>query len=67
MLGIEPDAEKNRLIFRDPVLPEWLPRVEVRGLRIRDSTLDVLAVRTAEGAVVEVLEQRGDAEIALEG
>jgi len=66
LLGLEPDAAKNRLSFRDPVLPDWLPRVEVRGLRIAGSTIDILARRAGTGAVIEVLDRRGDAEIAVE-
>ena len=65
MLGLEPDARQNRLTFRNPVLPEWLPWVEVRGLRLGGSRLDVVVTRGREGAAVEVLERHGDAEIVV--
>jgi glycogen debranching enzyme len=38
-------ARDNRLTFRRPVLPEWLPSVEVRGLRLGQSRIDVVATR----------------------
>jgi hypothetical protein len=65
MLGLEPDAPQNRLTFRNPVLPEWLPWVEVRGLRVGQSRLDVVVTRGREGAAVEVLERHGGAEIVV--
>jgi glycogen debranching enzyme len=65
MLGLEPDAHRNRLTFRRPVLPEWLPWVEVRGLRLGRSHLDVMVTRGRAGAAVEVLDRRGDAEVVV--
>ena len=34
LLGFEPDAAKGRLTLRRPSLPDWLPRLEMRGLRV---------------------------------
>jgi glycogen debranching enzyme len=65
MLGLEPDARENRLTFRHPVLPEWLPWVEVRGLRLGSSRVDVVVTRGRAGAAVEVLDRHGDAEIVV--
>ena len=65
MLGLEPEAGQNRLTFRRPVLPEWLPWAEVRGLRLGHSRFDVVVTRAREGAAVEVLERWGDAEIVV--
>jgi glycogen debranching enzyme len=65
MLGLEPEARDNRLTFRRPVLPEWLPSVEVRGLRLGQSRIDVVATRGRVGAAVEVLDREGDAEIVV--
>lgn len=65
MLGLEPEAGQNRLTFRRPVLPEWLPWLEMRGLRLGHSRFDVVVTRSREGAAVEVLERWGDAEIVV--
>jgi len=65
MLGLSPDARENRLTFVRPVLPEWLPSIEVRGLQVGRSWLDVMVTGNRGGAVVEVLERQGDAEVVV--
>jgi hypothetical protein len=65
MLGLEPDARENRLSFVDPVLPSWLDWIEVRGLRLGESSLDFVVSRGSQGAAVELLARRGDAEVAV--
>ncbi len=65
MLGLAPEARENRLTFVRPVLPEWLPSIEVRGLRLGRSRLDVMVTGGRAGAVVEVLECQGDAEVVV--
>jgi glycogen debranching enzyme len=65
LLGLRPDAAANRLTLRDPLLPEWLEWLEVRGLPVRDSRIDVRLSRGKRYAAVEVLDRRGDAEIVV--
>ena len=65
MLGLEPEARRNRLTFVHPVLPKWLPWVEVRGLRLGASRIDVMVRRSHDGAGVEVLDRDGDAEVVV--
>jgi glycogen debranching enzyme len=65
MLGLEPDAGRNQLTFVRPALPEWLPRVELRGLRVGQSRFDVLVRREGESAAVDVRDRHGDAEIVV--
>ena len=65
MLGLSPDARENRLTFVRPVLPEWLPSVEVRGLRLGRSRVDVLVTAGRSGAGVEVLDREGDPEVVV--
>lgn len=36
VLGFEPDAEHHRLTLRQPMLPDWLDHLELRGLRLGD-------------------------------
>jgi len=67
MLGLEPEARHNRLTLTHPVLPEWLPWVEVRGLRLGRSRFDILVTRGRAGAAVEVLDRQGDAELVVRG
>jgi glycogen debranching enzyme len=65
MLGLSPDAGANRLDLVDPVLPSWLTWIELRGLRLGDSSIDLLVSRGRHGAAVEVLARRGTAEIIV--
>ena len=65
MLGLEPDAPGNRLTLVRPALPEWLPRVELHGLRLGRSRFDVLLTRQGGSAAVDVRARHGDAEIVV--
>ena len=57
MLGIELDAPAG-LIRIDPLLPDWLPDVTLRGLRLGRETFDIAFRRDGEVTRHEVL--RGD-------
>jgi hypothetical protein len=46
-------------------LPAWLPWLEVRVLRLSRSRFDVPVTRGREGAAVEVLGRRSDAELVV--
>ena len=67
-LGLVPDALLRRLRIRRPSLPRWLNRVEVRGLRIGGSSVDLLFERTGAGGPVALADARieGDIEVVLE-
>jgi glycogen debranching enzyme len=67
-LGLVPDALVGRLRIRRPSLPRWLNRVEVRGLRIGASSVDLLFERTGAGGPVALADARikGDVEVVLE-
>jgi hypothetical protein len=40
MLGFQPDATHDRL-YVDPVLPDWMPDLTVRDLRVGTQTFDI--------------------------
>jgi len=40
MLGFQPDAPNERL-YVDPVLPEWMPDLTIRDLRVGSQTFDI--------------------------
>jgi glycogen debranching enzyme len=65
MLGLQPEARDNRLTLNEPVLPSWLRWVEVYGLAIRESTVDLRLSSGRHGAAVELLDRRGDAEVVV--
>ena len=58
MLGFLPDAPRDKL-YVDPALPEWLPDLTVRDLRIGKHKFDIRFWRENERTEFEVLS--GDA------
>ena len=54
ILGITFDAPGNTLIL-DPTLPEWLPDLTLRGLRMGAESYDIAFVRTPAGTTFDVL------------
>jgi glycogen debranching enzyme len=67
-LGLVPDGLSGRLRVRRPSLPRWLNRVEVSGLRIAGSRVDLLFERAGDGEQVALTDARidGDVEVVLE-
>ena len=57
ILGFQPDAPNKRL-YIDPLLPEWLPNLEVSNLRVGAEKFDLRFWRDGEGTRWEVL--KGD-------
>lgn len=62
-LGISIDAPGNRVLFRNPVLPESVKRITIRHLRIGESELDLSVKRYSDGATVGVERRDGNIEV----
>jgi glycogen debranching enzyme len=65
LLGLDADANRRRLTLESPVLPPWLRWVEIHGLRVGDSRLDVSIVRGRDAASVELLSRQGNVELLV--
>jgi glycogen debranching enzyme len=64
-LGLSIHARQKQIVFDQPTLPEALPLLEFKNLRVADASVD-FAVRRMEGkATIEVVGRRGDVEILL--
>lgn len=60
MLGLYPFAPASILALVRPRLPEWLPSLTIRGLRVGDATVSLRFERGADGrAAVHILERSG--------
>lgn len=57
-LGIVPDAPRSRCSL-SPWLPEWLPRLELRGIVIGGGRLDVCLARRDGETIIDELDARG--------
>lgn len=64
VLGLEADAP-NGVLRVNPHLPDWLPHLTLRGLRLGQEMLDLRFRHHGNGARVEVL--RGDPGVVVEG
>jgi len=59
ILGLVPSAPEKELLIVRPRLPYWLEEVEVRGLTVGDSAVDLLYQRRKGRTQVSVLARRG--------
>jgi glycogen debranching enzyme len=62
-LGLTIQGAENRVIFNRPCLPEGIPQLSIRGLRIGEATVDLLFERQVDTVRVQVLEKQGDIEV----
>ena len=65
-LGLSPDALDKRLRIVRPSLPRWLERVEVTGLEIGDSRVDLRFERAGDQVTLADARIEGDPEVVLE-
>jgi len=56
MLGFQPDAP-NKILYVDPALPDWMPELTVRDLRVASLTFDIRFAQ--KGKVTEFEVTRG--------
>ena len=64
-LGISVESRKKQLIFNRPYLPEGIPQLWIRDLRIGDCRTSLFLERTSGDVRVETLEKQGDIEVAV--
>ncbi|GJD96797.1 amylo-alpha-1,6-glucosidase [Methylobacterium iners] len=64
-LGIELQHDRNRIRFRNPVLPAFLDGISIFNLKLGDSRLDLRLQRYGEDVTVNVLKRKGDAQVSL--
>jgi len=67
LLGLEPQAFENRLRVNKPLLPDFVDRLNMRGLRVAQSKVDLNFDRDPNGRVrVEVVNVDGDLDVQVE-
>ena len=66
MLGLYPFAPGRLLALVRPRLPEWLPAVTLRGLRIGDATLSLRFERDRDGGTHHEVVERDGAVLVVE-
>ena len=66
MLGVSAVAHENLLTVNKPHLPPWLNQVELRNLRVGDSTLSVVFRREGDTTGFSLLSREGDVRVIME-
>jgi glycogen debranching enzyme len=62
-LGLSVQGAHNRVVFTRPALPEGIPHLSIRGLRVGEASVDLLFEREFDSVRVQVLEKQGDVEV----
>jgi glycogen debranching enzyme len=60
ILGLQIDAPKKQIRFVASLLPESLTRVEIRNLRVGDSSVDIALERFSMNVGIELIRREGD-------
>lgn len=63
-LGLDIKAAKGKVVFSNPILPEYLQEVKITGLSVGDGSIDLLLRRYGKDVTVNVLGRKG--QIVLE-
>jgi hypothetical protein len=66
LLGLIPEAFDKRLRINRPLLPEFLDRLDLRGLRVGEATADLHFQRGTEGIHVDVVRLDGRLDVQVE-
>ncbi|MBI4497550.1 MAG: amylo-alpha-1,6-glucosidase [Chloroflexi bacterium] len=66
MLGLMPDASERRLRLVRPILPDFVDRIELRGLRVGDARTDLRLERSSTGVALRVLKVEGELDVIVE-
>jgi len=62
-LGLTVQGDHSRVVFNRPALPEGIPQLSIRGLRVGDASVDLLFERQIDTVRVQVLEKQGEIEV----
>jgi glycogen debranching enzyme len=62
-LNLQVHGTERRVVFGKPILPACLRQVQIRGLRIADSRIDLSLVRTEGDVAIDVLRREGPVEV----
>jgi glycogen debranching enzyme len=65
-LGLEPDGFNYQLRIKRPMLPEYVDRVEIRGVRVGQACADLLFSRSGDHVAVKVQRVEGEMEVMVQ-
>jgi glycogen debranching enzyme len=62
-LGLNVYGAEGRVTFERPCLPEGIPQLSIRGLRVGNASVDLFFERQADTVRIQVLEKQGEVEV----
>ena len=62
-LGMSIRAKESRIYLNHPALPEALPSLQIRNVRIGNASVDLGFERHAEAVAIDILKRSGDIEV----
>jgi glycogen debranching enzyme len=62
-LGLRIEGGRNRVVFERPCLPEGIPQLSIRALRVGKASVDLFFERQADNVRVQVLEKQGEVDV----
>jgi hypothetical protein len=62
-LGLSLDAVKKQVRLDGPYLPEAIPEIWIRDLRVGDACVDLFLERRANLVRLQILDKRGEVEV----
>ena len=65
-LGLAPDAQHNTIHIVQPTLPPWLNEVNLKGMRIANSTMDLQFIQVNGITSARVLRKEGTIRVVIE-
>ena len=64
-LGITVHVAKKQVLFDQPSLPEGIPQLSIKGLRVGNATLDLFLERKGRSVDVHVTDKAGDVDVLV--
>jgi glycogen debranching enzyme len=64
-LGISVRAGKKQILFQQPCLPEGIPQLAIKALRVGNATVDLFLERQGHTVKVQVTDQQGEVDVVV--
>jgi glycogen debranching enzyme len=64
-IALNIDVWRRRISFENIAMPAWLNRLEIRGLRVGEASVDLRITRGPWSADVEVMAREGEVDVVV--
>jgi len=65
-LGIQVDAARRRVVFREPLLPRFVDEITIQGLAVGHATVELKVHRYSSTVGVDVRRRTGPVEVVVQ-